>query len=105
MIVGTGDFKYEVVDSWPNMPRHWSFNSASDVSVNSDDEIYVFSRGLHPLTVWTKNGDFITSWGEGTFSNNEDVLVVEGDVVCDEVIIKTIFENGGNTVLGDSSRI
>jgi len=36
---------------------------------------------------------------------NEDFLVVEGDVVCDELIIKTIFENGGNTVLGDSSRI
>ena len=80
MIVGTGDFKYEVVDSWPNMPRHWSFNSASDVSVNSDDEIYVFSRGLHPLTVWTKNGDFITSWGEGTFSNNElGIYIKEND--------------------------
>jgi len=36
---------------------------------------------------------------------NEDVLVVEGDIICDELIIKTIFENGGNTVLGDSSRI
>ena len=24
VIVGSGDFKYELVDSWPNMPRYWA---------------------------------------------------------------------------------
>ena len=36
---------------------------------------------------------------------NEDILVVEGDVVCDESIIEKIVKDGANTVLGDSSRI
>jgi len=79
MTLGTGEFKYEVVNSWPNMPRHWSFGSTSDVSINSDDEIHVFSRGLHPLTVWTKTGDFITSWGEGSFSGQEHGIYVKKD--------------------------
>jgi hypothetical protein len=79
MTLGTGEFKYEVVNSWPNMPRHWSFGSTSDVSINSDDEIHVFSRGLHPLTVWTKTGDFITSWGEGSFSGQEHGIYIKKD--------------------------
>lgn len=79
MIVGNGDYKYEIVDSWPNLPRYWSFGSTSDVSVSNEDEIYVFSRGLHPLTVWNKSGDFITSWGEGTFSENEHGIFIKKD--------------------------
>ena len=77
MILGSGDFKFEMVDSWPNMPRYWSFGSSSDVSINSDDEIHVFSRGSHPLTVWDKDGGFITSWGEGKFSDQEHGIYIE----------------------------
>ena len=76
VIVGSGDFKYELVDSWPNMPRYWEFTVASDVYVNSKDELHVFSRGLHPLTIWDKDGNFISSWGEGTFSNNEHGIYI-----------------------------
>ena len=76
VIVGSGDFKYELVDSWPNMPRYWEFAVASDVYVNSKDELHVFSRGLHPLTIWDKDGNFISSWGEGTFSNNEHGIYI-----------------------------
>ena len=59
-IVGSGDFKYELLDSWPKMPKYWEFTIASDVYVNSKDEIHVFSRGLHPLTIWDKDGNFIS---------------------------------------------
>lgn len=75
-IVGSGDFKYELVDSWPTLPKYWEFGTASDVYVNSKDEIHVFSRGLHPLTIWDKDGNFISSWGEGTFSNNEHGIYI-----------------------------
>ena len=67
-IVGSGDFRYERVPSWPKMPRYWSFGAASDGAVNSKDEIYIFSRGDHPLTIWDPDGNFISSWGEGTFT-------------------------------------
>ena len=67
-VVGSGDYKYEAIPSWPKMPRYWTFGTASDVAVNSSDEVYVFSRGAHPLTVWDEDGSLITSWGEGVFS-------------------------------------
>jgi len=75
-VIGSGDFKYELVDTWPKMPKYWEFGIASDVYVNSADEIHVFSRGLHPLTIWDKDGNFISSWGEGTFSNNEHGIYI-----------------------------
>tara|TARA_B100000586_G_scaffold35502_1_gene22823 strand:- start:399 stop:1265 length:867 start_codon:yes stop_codon:yes gene_type:complete len=70
VVLGSGNFKYEKVPEWPKMPKYWEFGAASDGAVNSKGEIYIFSRGKHPLTIWTKEGDFISSWGEGTFSAN-----------------------------------
>ena len=49
--VGSGDYRYEMVPSWPDMPRYWSLGMASDAAVNSQNEVHVFSRGLHPLTI------------------------------------------------------
>lgn len=68
--IGTGEYKYEKVSDWPIMPKYWSFGAASDGAVNSLDEVYIFSRGKHPLTIWDTEGNFISSWGEGTFSAN-----------------------------------
>ena len=67
-IVGSGDYKYEMVPTWPKMLRYWSFGGPSDAAVNSGDEIYVFSRGAHPVTIWDTDGNLISSWGEGAFS-------------------------------------
>jgi len=68
--VGSGDYTYEREPSWPAMPRYWSFGAASDGAVNSRDEVHIFSRGDHPLTIWDRDGNFISSWGERTFSAN-----------------------------------
>ena len=67
-IVGSGDFRYEPVPEWPRMPRYWSFGEATDAAINSREEIYIYGRGEHPLTLWDTEGNFITSWGEGTTS-------------------------------------
>lgn len=69
-ILGDGDFRYEPVPAWPSMPRYWSFETAVAVAVNSHDEVHVLSLGKHPLTIWDKDGRFISSWGEGTVSAN-----------------------------------
>ena len=77
--VGSGDYRYELVPSWPDVPKYWVLGICSDVAVNSSDEIHVFSRGAHPLTIWTPSGDFVSSWGEGAFSNNEHGIYITPD--------------------------
>ena len=66
-IVGSGDYRYEIVESWAKMPKYWNFGGPSDAAVNSADEVYVFSRGVHPVTIWDTDGNFVSSWGEGDF--------------------------------------
>ena len=46
--VGSGDYQYERVPEWPNMPKYWEFGAASDGAVNSQDEVYIFSLGAAP---------------------------------------------------------
>ena len=78
-IVGSGDYRYECLPEWPVMPRYWRFVHASDIAVNSRDEVYVFSRGGHPITVWGADGDFITSWGEGDFLMPHGIYIAPND--------------------------
>ena len=47
-VVGSGDYRYERVPSWPKLPKYWSFGLASDGAVNSQDEVHIFSRGRPP---------------------------------------------------------
>ena len=37
------------------------------------------AEGAHPLTIWTPAGGFVSSWGEGAFSNNEHGIFITPD--------------------------
>lgn len=66
--VGTDGFRYRCLGSWGRLPRYWSFDVVSAGTINSQGDIYVLSRGEHPVTIWDKQGNFVGSWGEGRFS-------------------------------------
>ena len=97
--VGSGDYRFERVPSWPNMPRYWEMGLASDGAVNSKNEVHIFSRGLHPLTIWDTAGNFISSWGEGTFSANpHGIYIAPNDnvwLVDRDYHIATEYSPGG----------
>jgi len=64
MIVGDGKFKYELDENWPkSIPEYWNLGQCADVDIDKNDDVWVFSRGLHPVTKWSNNGNFIGSWG------------------------------------------
>ncbi len=65
--IGTGKFTYEAHPDWARLPRGWRFLEVVDVAVDSQDRVYVFSRGEHPLMIFDREGSFLTSWGEGQF--------------------------------------
>ena len=65
MIVGDGEFKYEVEENWPKkIPEYWNLGQSADIDVDADDNIWVFSRNLHPVTKWSNDGEFLGSWGK-----------------------------------------
>ena len=66
-ILGSGEHRYRVVENWAKLPEGWKLTDVASVAVDSKDRIYVFNRGDHPMVVLDRDGNFITSWGEGLF--------------------------------------
>jgi DNA-binding beta-propeller fold protein YncE len=56
---------YEVVEGWGKLPEGWKFTQVAGVAVDSRDRVYVYNRGEHPLIIFDREGNFLTSWGEG----------------------------------------
>jgi len=56
IIVGTGDFKYRIVEDWAKLPDGWSFKEVGAVGVDDRDNVYVFNRGEHPGMVFDRGG-------------------------------------------------
>ena len=67
MIVGSGDYRYRVNADWAKLPDGWSFKEVGGVGVDSHDNVYVFNRGVHPMMVFDREGNFMRSWGEGRY--------------------------------------
>src|SRR5213083_1958177 len=65
--VGSGDYRYEVIEGWGKLPDGRTFREVAAVALDKKDQIYAFTRGQHPIIVFDRDGNFLRSWGEGTF--------------------------------------
>ena len=62
--VGRGKYTYELVPDWERLPEGWVLGQTAIVT-DKQDRVYLFNRGEHPLIVLDRDGNFLTSWGEG----------------------------------------
>jgi DNA-binding beta-propeller fold protein YncE len=65
LVVGTGDFLYDVVRPWGVLPAGWSLGLVSHVAVDSKDRVYFYQRKDPPILVFDRDGNFLTGWGDG----------------------------------------
>jgi NHL repeat len=75
-------FQYDLVENWEQLPAGWSHGDVAGVAVDSQDWVYVFNRGEHPVIVYDRDGRFITSWGEGIFTRPHGITIVNDVVYC-----------------------
>src|SRR5689334_564927 len=66
-IVGSGEYRYRIVEDWAKLPDSWSFKEVAAVGVDKDDNVYCFNCGDHPMMVFDRTGNFLRSWGEGEY--------------------------------------
>ena len=66
-ILGSGAWRYRVVEGWGQLPDGWTLMDVAAVGVDSEDQVYVFNRGEHPMIVFDRDGNFLRSWGEDLF--------------------------------------
>ena len=74
-------FTYEVVPNWEQLPENWSFYEATSVAVDSQDRVYVFNRGEHPVIVFDRDGRFLDAWGEGLFVRPHGIWIGADDTL------------------------
>lgn len=79
--LGQGDWTYEPVENWAKLPPGWDFKEIGAVGVDGHDRVYVFNRGEHPMIVFDRDGNFLSSWGEGVFPRAHGLHMGPDDTV------------------------
>lgn len=81
MSFGNGEFTYEAVPGWGQLPPGWRFKEIGAVGVDRRDNVYVFNRGEHPMIVLDRDGRFLQAWGEGVFPRAHGLHMGPDDTV------------------------
>jgi DNA-binding beta-propeller fold protein YncE len=68
MRYGSGELVYEVLEGWGKLPEGWDFVEVGAAAADSQDRVYALNRGEHPMVVFDRDGNFLTSWGEDIFT-------------------------------------
>jgi len=68
LIVGSGNFKFKVIQNWEKLPAGFSWRETAAVIADIEDNIYVFNRGNHPVIIFDRFGNYKSSWGENVFT-------------------------------------
>lgn len=91
---------YSPVEGWGSLPAGWSYDDVADVAVSPSDEVYVFTRGEHPVIVYSLDGEFLRSWGAGVFVNPHGIAVApDGSVYCTDSFDHTVRKFSSDGVL------
>ena len=77
--VGEGDHRYRPDPDWGALPAGWSYVEVAGVAADSQDNVYVFNRGEHPVVVFDRDGAFLRSWGEGTIERAHGIYITADD--------------------------
>jgi DNA-binding beta-propeller fold protein YncE len=87
VILGTGQHRYRVEEGWGELPPGVTYKDAAAVCVDRKDNVYVFTRGTHPVIVFDRSGKFLRSWGQdvgftnahGAFMGPDESLYLTDD--------------------------
>jgi hypothetical protein len=66
---------YDVVHSWPDRPKGLEWGAMAGISIGLADEVWTFNRGAVPVQVYTRDGKFVRSWGQGQFREPHQVRI------------------------------
>jgi peptidylglycine monooxygenase len=74
LVVGAGDFVYDVVRPWGVLPPGWRLGLVSHVAVDPSDRVYFYQRQDPPVLVFDRDGHFLHGWGETRFRDAHGIF-------------------------------
>jgi DNA-binding beta-propeller fold protein YncE len=81
LVVGTGEFVYDVVRPWGTLPPGWRLGLVSHVAVDSRDRVYFYQRAEPPVLVFDADGHFLTAWGGQRLRDAHGIFIGPDDHV------------------------
>lgn len=81
MSLNCRDHGYEPNARWQTLPPGITWPEVAGVAVDSQDRVFVFNRGQHPVLVFGREGNFINVWGEGLFARPHGITIGPDDSV------------------------
>ncbi len=81
MIVGSGAHRFRWLKGWGRLPDGMTLGDVPGVAVDSQDRVFAFQRGEPPIVVFDREGEFVTSWGDGVFKRTHSIHITGGDSV------------------------
>jgi hypothetical protein len=74
--------RYEAIPNWGLLPHGMTFHGdATGVAVDAQDRVFIFNRGPNPVMIFDRDGNFLTSWGEGEFTSPHEITIDKHDDV------------------------
>lgn len=85
MIFGQGTHQYTVQENWWTLPDGYEFGWIPAVAVDSQDRVYAYSRSEHPMVIFDRDGNFLTSWGDDILKDAHGIFIdAEDNIYCVE---------------------
>ena len=82
MQVGTGTFRYKVVEGWGLEPKGRKLGIVSSIATDSQDRVHVIDREPHPaIVVFDRDGRFLRAWGQETFLVPHSIWINSDDIM------------------------
>ena len=75
--VGTGKYRYELIENWAKLPPGETFGNTSAVATDSRDRVYVFQRKDPPMMIFDRDGTYLNCWGIGAFADPHGIYIAE----------------------------
>jgi DNA-binding beta-propeller fold protein YncE len=82
LVVMLGDRRYAVHRNWARLPHGQEFGFLSDVAVDSKGNVHVGQRTDPPMTVFSRDGSLVDTWGTGEIADVHGVsATADGRVI------------------------
>ncbi len=80
MKMGSGNFRFELVDGWPKRPADLNLGWIGGVGVTSSNRVYIYNRGDFPMVVFDgDSGELLETWDDPRFKHAHAVWVDADD--------------------------
>jgi DNA-binding beta-propeller fold protein YncE len=70
---------YKAIPGWERIPSGYAHPDVAAVAVDSKDRVFLFCRSDHPVMIYERDGRFVGSWGEGTFTMRTHGITIGPD--------------------------